>query len=153
MKKPDRKAPFPIRLLQVNKHHRMGGQYGYFDRRMGNLPLLLAGEVQRVLFLGIGTGGTLGCVGNYPIEHVDAVEIIPEGIMLYIQNNDRPGVIGNIGTILGQNGINIARMHFGREAKGGNAISVVSVDAEVSGELVRRIKELPNINSVKLIKL
>ncbi len=86
-------------------------------------------------------------VDNFPVE------IIPEGVMLYIQNNDMPGVIGNIGTTLGKNKINIARMHFGRESKGGNAISVVSVDAEVSDVVLKEIKELPNINSVKLIKL
>lgn len=81
------------------------------------------------------------------------VEIIPEGIMLYIQNNDKPGVIGNIGTILGENNINIARMHFGRETKGGKALSVVNVDAEVSEDLLKKIKGMPNIIFVKPIRL
>ncbi len=82
-----------------------------------------------------------------------SVEIVPEGIMLYIFNKDRPGVIGNIGTLLGKNDINIARMHFGREAAEGVAISVVSVDSEVSPELLEEIKELPNIISARLIRL
>ncbi|HDL20730.1 MAG TPA: ACT domain-containing protein, partial [Nitrospirae bacterium] len=71
----------------------------------------------------------------------------------YIQNNDMPGVIGNIGMILGENGINIARMHFGRELKGGRAISVVSVDAEIPDDIVNKIKAMPNINQVKIIRL
>lgn len=86
-------------------------------------------------------------IDNFPVE------IIPEGTLLYIENDDKPGVIGNIGTLLGENKINIARMHFGRESRGGRAISVVNVDAEVTEDLLRMIREMPNINSVKLIKL
>jgi len=99
--------------------------------------------------------GTLFSKKDPRIIKIDgfAVEIIPEGTLLYIENNDKPGVIGNIGTILGENGINIARMHFGRESKGGRAISVVNIDAELSDDLLKRIKEMPNINSVKLITL
>ncbi|KJR41241.1 D-3-phosphoglycerate dehydrogenase [Candidatus Magnetoovum chiemensis] len=81
------------------------------------------------------------------------IEIIPEGTMLYINNNDRPGVIGNIGTIIGDNNINIAKMHFGRQTKGGLAISVVSVDSDLSAELLNKIKSLPNILVVKKITI
>ncbi|UCG77321.1 MAG: phosphoglycerate dehydrogenase [Nitrospirota bacterium] len=86
-------------------------------------------------------------VDNFPVE------IVPEGILLYIQNNDMPGVVGNIGMTLGKNNINIARMHFGRESKGGNAISVVNIDSDVNDDVLKQIKALPNINSVKVIKL
>jgi D-3-phosphoglycerate dehydrogenase len=81
------------------------------------------------------------------------VEIIPEGTMLYIHNHDRPGVIGNIGSTLGKNNINIARMHFGREKPGGMAISVVSVDQDVSEEVLKELKSLPNIVDVKVVRL
>ncbi|UCD35800.1 MAG: ACT domain-containing protein, partial [Nitrospiraceae bacterium] len=81
------------------------------------------------------------------------VEIVPEGEMLVLSNNDRPGVIGNIGTLLGDNKINIARMHFGRAARGGKAISVVSVDKPVSRDMLSRIKKLPNVLSVNHIHL
>ncbi|HDH02133.1 MAG TPA: ACT domain-containing protein, partial [Nitrospirae bacterium] len=99
--------------------------------------------------------GTLYGKKEPRIIRVDSfpVEIIPEGIMLYIHNKDRPGVIGNIGALLGKNNINIARMHFGRESAAGMAISVVSVDAEVSAGLLDEIRELPNIISVRLIRL
>jgi D-3-phosphoglycerate dehydrogenase len=82
-----------------------------------------------------------------------SVEIVPEGEMLVMANNDKAGVIGNIGTTLGKQNINIARMHFGREKKGGRAISVVSVDTPVSKEIISKIKKLPNILSVKQIHL
>lgn len=86
-------------------------------------------------------------INNFPIE------AIPEGDMLILFNSDKPGVIGNIGNILGKNNINIARMQFGRETPGGNAISVVSVDSSVPDSLLRDIKRLPNILSIKQVKI
>jgi D-3-phosphoglycerate dehydrogenase len=82
-----------------------------------------------------------------------AVEVVPEGEMLVLSNNDKPGVIGNIGTLLGKNNINIARMQFGREKPGGRAISVVSIDTPVSKEILSEIKKLPNVLSVRQIHL
>lgn len=81
------------------------------------------------------------------------VEVIPEGEMLVLSNNDKPGVIGNIGTLLGKNNINIARMQFGRVKPGGKSISVVSIDTPVSNEILAEIKKLPNVLSVKQIHL
>jgi len=81
------------------------------------------------------------------------VEIVPEGELLLMYNNDKPGVIGNIGNLLGKNNINIARMHFGRESAGGMAISVVSLDARPGPEVLDQLKALPNILSIKQISL
>ncbi|MBI5100563.1 MAG: phosphoglycerate dehydrogenase [Nitrospirae bacterium] len=81
------------------------------------------------------------------------VEIVPDGVLLLIYNNDKPGVIGNIGGLMGKNDINISRMHFGRESAGGIAISVVSVDSTPSSEVMEEIRKLPNILSVNQISL
>ncbi|MBI5042416.1 MAG: ACT domain-containing protein, partial [Nitrospirae bacterium] len=81
------------------------------------------------------------------------IEAVPEGYMLILYNNDKPGVIGNIGTILGKNNINIARMQFGRVTQGGKAISVVGIDSPVSPSLLEEIKKLPNVLSVRQIKI
>ncbi|MEW6676144.1 MAG: phosphoglycerate dehydrogenase [Nitrospirota bacterium] len=81
------------------------------------------------------------------------VEIVPDGELLFIYNNDKPGVIGNIGTLFGKNNINIARMHFGRETAGGRAISVLSIDTPATPQIIEKIKRLPNIISVKQITL
>ncbi|MBI5633156.1 MAG: phosphoglycerate dehydrogenase [Nitrospirae bacterium] len=81
------------------------------------------------------------------------VEIVPEGELLLMYNNDKPGVIGNIGNLLGKNNINIARMHFGRESAGGIAISVVSLDVKPGSEVIDQLKALPNILSIKQISL
>jgi len=81
------------------------------------------------------------------------VEIVPEGVLLLIYNNDKPGVIGNLGSLMGKNNINIARMHFGRESAGGMAISVISVDAAPAPETIEETRKLPNVLSVKQICL
>jgi len=81
------------------------------------------------------------------------VEATPEGEMLVLFNVDKPGVIGNIGTLLGKNNINIARMQFGREEPGGKAISVLTIDTPISKEVIAEIKGLPNILSVRQIHL
>lgn len=99
--------------------------------------------------------GTLFSKKDPRIVKVDnfIVEIVPEGSMLFIYNNDKPGVIGNIGMLMGKNNINIARMHFGREKAGGMAISVVNIDSPASDKVLEEIKNLPNILDVKVINL
>lgn len=68
----------PLRRLQVGRHFRMGGALAFGERRMGHIPLLLHPEPSSALFLGVGTGATLGAVADYPtLQHVDAVELIP----------------------------------------------------------------------------
>ncbi len=99
--------------------------------------------------------GTLFSRKDPRIIRVDGypVEISPEGTMLFLSNKDKPGVIGSIGSVLGKEGINIARMFFGRESEGGMAISVVSVDSPLSPALLEEVKRLPNILSVKQVQL
>jgi len=81
------------------------------------------------------------------------VETNPNGFMLFINNNDKPGIVGAVGTILAENNINIASITLGREAAGKLAISVVNVDSEVSTAVIEKIKKMPNILFVKLIKI
>lgn len=81
------------------------------------------------------------------------VETNPNGYMLFINNNDKPGIVGGVGTILAENHINIASITLGREAAGKLAISVVNVDSEVSQAVIEAIKKMPNILFVKLIKV
>lgn len=81
------------------------------------------------------------------------VEAVPKGHMLVIYNKDVPGIVGRIGTLLGNSRINIAGMTFGREKQGGKAITLINVDSEVSGAILKKIRDLKNINEVKYIKL
>ncbi|MFH0855317.1 MAG: phosphoglycerate dehydrogenase [Candidatus Omnitrophota bacterium] len=99
--------------------------------------------------------GTLSGNKQARIVKIDEyyVELYPVGEMIYIENWDRPGLIGSLGTVLGKHGVNIAAMTFGRDKPGGKAISVLSVDSPVSVELAGRIKQLENILTIKGIKI
>jgi D-3-phosphoglycerate dehydrogenase len=103
----------------------------------------------------LSVAGTLNSRKEPRIVRVDnfPMEAVPEGDMLVLMNNDKPGVIGGIGTLMGENGINIARMQFGRETAGGRAMSVVSVDSPVSEAILGKVRKLPNVLSVKLVKV
>jgi D-3-phosphoglycerate dehydrogenase len=81
------------------------------------------------------------------------VEAVPEGYMLVIYNKDVPGIIGQIGTILGKNKINIAGMSFGRKKRGEDSISVLNIDSEVPKAVLSEIKKAKNIHDVTMIKL
>lgn len=81
------------------------------------------------------------------------IEAIPEGHILLVNNYDKPGVIGNIGNALGSQNINIATMQFGRDRMGGNAISLLHLDAPLPAGVMGEILRLPNIISVRQIQL
>jgi D-3-phosphoglycerate dehydrogenase len=81
------------------------------------------------------------------------VEVVPQGYMLILSNSDRPGVIGAIGSVLGEAGINIALMNFGRDEPGGRAIAVVNVDQKVPDAVLDQLRQVPNILVVKQIYL
>lgn len=81
------------------------------------------------------------------------IDAVPEGYLLILHNYDKPGVIGNIGTLLGANNINIARLHLGRETVGGEAVSVWNIDTPLSERVISKLLRLPNIISAKVVKL
>ena len=81
------------------------------------------------------------------------IEAIPDGYILLVNNYDKSGVIGNLGTTLGSRNINIATMQFGRDRMGGNAISLLHLDAPLPPGMLGEILRLPNIISVRQIVL
>ncbi|MDR7314021.1 phosphoglycerate dehydrogenase [Brevibacillus nitrificans] len=82
-----------------------------------------------------------------------AIDVAPEGYLLYIHHNDRPGVIGRVGSILGENNVNIATMQVGRRDVGGDAIMMLSVDKPLTAELLDTMGELAEVKSVTQIEL
>jgi D-3-phosphoglycerate dehydrogenase len=82
-----------------------------------------------------------------------ALEVIPREDMLLFTNNDQPGVIGSIGTVLGQCKVNIAGMTLGREVEGGRALALLLVDGPVSPDVVDRLLGTPNIISAKVVRI
>jgi D-3-phosphoglycerate dehydrogenase len=87
------------------------------------------------------------------IVNVDgfALEVIPRGHMIYFTNNDKPGVIGNIGTILGQSRVNIAGMQLGREKEGGRALALLLVDNPAGPEVIASLLGIDNILTAKAV--
>jgi D-3-phosphoglycerate dehydrogenase len=81
------------------------------------------------------------------------VEAIPMGCMLIILNWDKPGLIGNLGQLMGEYNINIAAMSFGREKQGGKALTVLNVDSCITPEILDKIKAVPHILSAKSVQL
>ncbi len=73
------------------------------------------------------------------------VEAIPQGNILVLWNNDRPGLVGAIGTTLGNNKLNIGALQFGRASVGGRAITVVNIDSEPDDKTLKELAALPNV--------
>jgi D-3-phosphoglycerate dehydrogenase len=69
--------------------------------------------------------------------------------MLYITNEDKPGFIGALGTVLGNAGVNIATFNLGRRSQGGEAICLVSVDEEPPPPVLQAVNTLPHVRQVK----
>lgn len=86
-----------------------------------------------------GASPRIVSIGSFPIE----AELT--GGILLLKNEDVPGVVGKIGTFLGEKKINIAGLQLGREKAGGMAISLFNVDQPVQGEVLDALKKLPNI--------
>jgi D-3-phosphoglycerate dehydrogenase len=80
-------------------------------------------------------------------------DVIPEGTLLITLHKDQPGMIGKVGTILGDNKINIAGMDVGREAIGGRAVMVLNIDTPVSDNLLKEIRKVPGMAGVQQVVL
>jgi D-3-phosphoglycerate dehydrogenase len=80
-----------------------------------------------------------------------SVDVPPAERMMVINNDDRPGVIGTVGVMLGDAGVNIADMDVGRVAPGGNATMVLTLTDEIPGPLVDELRAAPGIISVKVL--
>ncbi|HEX4861362.1 MAG TPA: phosphoglycerate dehydrogenase [Rhizomicrobium sp.] len=71
--------------------------------------------------------------------------------MLYVINEDKPGMIGRLGTVLGQAGVNIANFNLGRAAPGADAIALVQVDSGVGEAVLKDIRALPSVKQATLL--
>ncbi|MGC8925053.1 MAG: phosphoglycerate dehydrogenase [Calditerrivibrio nitroreducens] len=79
-------------------------------------------------------------------------DVVPKGIFLYFNNYDRPGVIGKVGTILGNHNINIAGFELSRQ-KQGQAIAFVSVDNPIGNEILKEILKIDGMIDAKVLEL
>ena len=79
------------------------------------------------------------------------VEAELAGDMLYVVNEDAPGFIGRIGTLLGENAINIGTFNLGRRSAGGEAVLLLSLDNPIPAEVLEQARKLPGVKTVKAL--
>ena len=95
------------------------------------------------------------CEGDHRIVSIDehSVDVPPADHMLVVRNTDQPGMVGFVGTVLGQHRINIGDMHLGRSADGIPAMIVIGTDVRASAEVQAEIAAHEGILSVHAIGL
>ncbi|NLJ68445.1 MAG: phosphoglycerate dehydrogenase [Firmicutes bacterium] len=81
------------------------------------------------------------------------LDLIPAGYLLVAPHRDQPGIIGQVGTILGQAGINIAAMQVGRKEQGGQAVMVLSSDAPLPPHVLEAIEQIQGIRGARQVVL
>jgi D-3-phosphoglycerate dehydrogenase len=104
----------------------------------------------------ISAGGTFfGSPNNPRIVRLfsQPVEIPISGTLLLLNNKDRPGIVGYLGTLLGKHKVNIASMSLGRDTAGGNALTVLSLDSAPPAALLEELQKDADITNVKVVKL
>lgn len=133
-----REHGFP-NTLEVSALPDKGGSGG----RSGGTEFMVEGTV-----LHDGTPRVLQ-IGGIPVE----AQL--EGTILYLRNRDEPGVIGQVGLALGNQGVNIATFALGRRdaSRGAEAVSLVRLDGEVSASILGPIREIAAITEAKLLHL
>jgi D-3-phosphoglycerate dehydrogenase len=82
-----------------------------------------------------------------------AMDFAPEEHMLLLHYADRPGMIGKIGTIMGQHDINIASMNLGRSEKKGEAMVILSLDSAVTPEVIEDIRKATDATFIKTVHM
>jgi len=106
---------------------------------------------------GFSAEGTVLHDGSPRVVSIDgiALETQLDGTVLYLRNNDQPGVIGHVGTTLGKHGVNIATFALGRReaTRGAEAVSLIRLDGEVSESILEPVRQHPAITQAKLIHL
>lgn len=103
----------------------------------------------------LSVAGTVFGGGHLRLVDVDGVEVdtIPQGNVLLVRNEDTPGIVGRVGSVLGAQGINIARMGLGRKPGSGRAIMLIEVDSEVPAAALGELARMPGVREARFLKL
>jgi D-3-phosphoglycerate dehydrogenase len=94
-----------------------------------------------------GFGERIVRIDQYPVDFA------AEGNLLLISHNDKPGIIGRVGTLLGSNQVNIATMQVGRKVIGGSAIMVLTIDKTAPAEVLAELTKQDEIVNVRALTL
>jgi D-3-phosphoglycerate dehydrogenase len=79
------------------------------------------------------------------------VDVQPRDTLIVLTNKDVPGVIGRVGTLLGESGVNIAEYHQSRLEQGGDALAAIAVDGTIGEDLRRQLRALPEVRAVSVV--
>jgi D-3-phosphoglycerate dehydrogenase len=103
----------------------------------------------------LSAAGTLFGGSHMRLVDLDGVELdaIPRGHLLLVRNDDTPGVVGQVGSVLGRHAVNIARMSLGRKPDSGRAVMLIEVDQEAPAELLGEIAALPGVREARFVSL
>jgi D-3-phosphoglycerate dehydrogenase len=104
----------------------------------------------------ISAGGTFfGSPDNPRIVRVysQPTEIVPFGVVMLLNNKDRPGIVGYLGTLLAKHKVNIASMSLSRDTVGGFALTALNLDSVPPNEVLDEIRKDPDISNVAVVKL
>jgi D-3-phosphoglycerate dehydrogenase / 2-oxoglutarate reductase len=112
------------------------------------IEVSLSGGMQELAVAGLALPGAAPRLSRIGGFHVD---VAPRQTLIVLTNNDVPGVIGRVGTLLGHRGVNIAEWHQARLAQGGEALAAISVDSDVSEEVRRALLEQPDVLSATVV--
>jgi len=130
------------------------------EEKRSNEPVTFNEWLHVQAFLGeqkvISAGGTFfGSPENPRIVRVFSrpTEIVPFGVVLLLENKDRPGIVGYLGTLLARHNINIASMSLSRDTAGGHALTVLNLDSVPSPEVLAELQNDPAIRNVNVVKL
>jgi D-3-phosphoglycerate dehydrogenase / 2-oxoglutarate reductase len=108
----------------------------------------LAGGMQELAVGGVAPEGSTPRLTRIGGFHVD---VAPRETLVILTNNDVPGVIGRVGTVLGDSGVNIAEYHQARLAQGGEALAAISVDGTVAAGVREALLKLPDVSSATVV--
>ena len=121
-----------------------------------------AGDYISLIRVSVGSGGTKNTVGGsvFGREHGRIIslnhfylEVVPKGHLLVIHNEDKPGIVGSWGTVLGSNKINIGQMQVALNQEQQEALSIVNIDTPAPETVLKQLRKIPGIREVRQIAL
>lgn len=104
----------------------------------------------------VSAGGTFfGSPNNPRIVRVfsQPTEIVPSGVVFLMNNKDRPGMVGHLGTLMAKHQVNIASMSLSRDQAGGQALTVLNLDSVPPAAALDEIRKDPDFSNVRVVKL
>jgi D-3-phosphoglycerate dehydrogenase / 2-oxoglutarate reductase len=119
------------------------------DAPAHGVEVSLGGAMQELAVAATAAPGSSMRITRIGGFHVD---IAPRDCLLILTNNDVPGVIGRVGTVLGDASINIAEYHQARLAQGGEALAAISVDGNVDENVRASLLAIPDVTSATLVR-